>query len=277
MSRVLALSLGLIMVTTSGYANDRIRVRSQCSSCNTAIVQPFVKQSAIYNHAIVNNVVGVPVPVQYANPIAVQGATIYGYQQNLAAYTAPPDIGLLYNQAARLADQAQQLAGQAAMDFSSLVHAEGQYRTEVAKILAQSQRCNECVVEQPSQLREFSFKVTPKSDGTVVVEPMTELQDSFKLLSPSKNMKSVKPEVMSNADQLVSNILTNKCVKCHNNEKSSGNLNLLAPITDAQQQRILDVVDTDDKNILMPRKADGSAGDKLSQDEIAILRKVMLQ
>ena len=86
-----------------------------------------------------DKLIGIPVPVTYGQPIKTQGATVYGYSSAAKAYTNNHvDMALLYNQAARLTDQAQQLVSRAS-DFSTLAQAENQNRAEVAGILAREQ------------------------------------------------------------------------------------------------------------------------------------------
>ncbi len=118
---------------------------------------PVVAVEKEHKTTVVNNLIGIPVPVQYNQPIASQGTTVYGYSTVAEAY-GNVDLGLLYNQAARLTDQAQQLAGQAAADFQTLVQTEGQNRAEVAKIIAQGQAAREALsaAKGPSGLVQHS-------------------------------------------------------------------------------------------------------------------------
>lgn len=227
---------------------------------------PFVQQHAVIAQP---QVVGIPVPVQYSQPIAQQGSTVYGYQA-ITNYQNQVDLGSLYNQAARLTDQAQQLAGQAATDFQGLVQAEGQSRADVARILAQGQAAKEALqaISMPQRVVEqriFSFKVTTQPDGNLKVEEVKSEPD-FGLVTPKQSVGNA----MS-----VSNILTEKCVKCHNNTKSMGGLNLLSVITESQQQEILNRVVTDDQSLLMPRSVDNKPGPRLSNQEISALYQAL--
>lgn len=236
------------------------------------VVQAPVIQAAPILHSAqiaAPNLIGIPVPVQYNQPVAAQGNTVYGYQA-ITNYQNGVDLGALYNQAARLTDQAQQLAGQAATDFQSLVQAEGQYKADVARIIAQGQAAREALsaVNVPQRVvenRTFSFKVTATSDGQIKVDEIKDNPD-FDLLTPKQSANSA-------AD--ASSILSAKCVKCHNDNKSMGGLNLLKPITQAQQQDILNRVVTDDMSLLMPRSADNKPGPKLSNKEISTLYQAL--
>lgn len=198
---------------------------------------------------IINNLIGIPVPVQYTQPIAQQGNTVYGYSTVAEAY-GNIDLGVLYNQAARLTDQAQQLAGQAATDFHSLVQAEGNNRAEVAKIIAQGQAAREALMATkgaPPALtqRSFSFRVVQDARGEMKVERVESgsgTQD-FNLASPQKQ---------TNGSNL-SDTIKNRCVSCHGNDKAAGGLNFLQSISDAQQRKVLERITTTDKALRMPK------------------------
>lgn len=231
------------------------------------VVRKQVQTKVQNQTTVVNNLVGIPVPVTYSEPIAAQGTTIYGYSSLADSYNQV-DLGLLYNQAARLTDQAQQLAGQAHMDFSALVQAEGQNRAEVAKILAQGQAAQAALTAtkgEPSQpiVRQFSFRVTQGENGQLEVEKIEEEPQSFDLATPD--------DVAQNVSQL----LRNQCVSCHNSDNAQGGLNLLEAITDDQQRKILNRVTTDDLSLRMPRNPDGTAGSRLSSEELGLLFRAM--
>jgi len=215
---------------------------------------------------VVNNLIGIPVPVQYTQPIAQQGTTVYGYSSAADAY-GQVDMGLLYNQAARLTDQAQQLAGQAATDFQALVQAEGYNRAEVAKILAQGQAAQQALLAakgSPAQVvqKAFSFRVVQDGRGEMKVEQL----DTHPTTNPDFSLSTAK----STAGTLnISTILTNRCVSCHSNEKASGNLNFHQQISDEQQKRVLERITTDNHEKRMPK------GGRLSVDEISVFFREM--
>jgi len=222
---------------------------------------------------VVNNLIGIPVPVNYNQPIAEQGTTVYGYPSlsQFAQSYGQVDLALLYNQAARLTDQAQQLAGQANLDFQALVQAEGNNRAAVAKIIAQGMAAKEALRAakgdpvQPVQ-RSFTFKVTQDPSGQLKVEKVQQgTQPSFNLLGGGGPQKTTVPDATS-----VSTLLQNKCVRCHSNSTARGGLNLLGPITDAQQKSILTRVTTSDTSKRMPQ-----GGPPLTVQELSLLFKAM--
>ncbi len=214
-------------------------------------VAPVVKEEKT---TIINNLVGIPVPVQYTQPLTAQGTTVYGYSSVAEAY-GNVDLGLLYNQAARLTDQAQQLAGQAATDFQTLVQAEGQNRAEVAKIVAQGQAAREALLAakgpeglvQAQQFRAFTFRVTQDGSGSMRVEPIQAPTPDFNLTGP-RGLKSAAG---------ISDVLKNRCVSCHGNAQSKGGLNFEGSISDAQQASVLERVTTRDANKRMPPPSKG--------------------
>lgn len=244
-----------------------------CNQLIAPVVQAPIVQAAPVIAAPVQLVqpqmIGIPVPVQYNQPLAQQGTTVYGYQA-ITNYQQQVDLGALYNQAARLTDQAQQLAGQAATDFQGLVQAEGQSRADVARIIAQGQAAKEALqaINMPQRVveqRVFSFKVTTQPDGNIKVEEMNTEPD-FGLVTPKQSANNALD---------VSKLLTEKCVKCHNGTKSMGGLNLMSPITENQQQEILNRVVTNDPALLMPRSADNKPGPRLSNQEISALYQAL--
>lgn len=276
MSKIATLAVAFTFLTSTALADGWRRVQNSCGICSyQRVVTPQkVEVKPTNNTTVVNNLIGIPVPVSYNQPVAAQGSTVYGYSSVADTY-GKVDMGLLYNQAARLTDQAQQLAGQAATDFAALVQAEGQNRTEVAKILAHGQAARqalEATQGKPQQLtqRTFAFRVTQGSDGKLKVENLTD----------DKPQTQEKPKTdfelsSGGAAQNISDLLTNKCVTCHGNAKAQGNLNLEQAISDEQQRKILVRATTDDLDKRMPRNADGTAGQKLNVDELRLLFNAM--
>lgn len=220
------------------------KVYYQTPYAQPAYVPPAVKKET----TIVNNLIGIPVPVQYTQPIAQQGTTVYGYSTVAEAY-GNVDLGLLYNQAARLTDQAQQLAGQAAADFQGLVQAEGQNRAEVAKIIAQGQAARDALHAAkgppPANLqRAFTFRVVQDAKGEMKIEKIESGSNS-----PDFNLSSVKQGTN------ISDVIKTRCISCHGDQKAAGGLNFLQAITDAQQQRCLELITESDPQKRMPKGA----------------------
>jgi hypothetical protein len=252
-----------------GYTYQRVYVAPQ-------VVQPQVTQKTETQTTVVNNLVGIPVPVTYNQPIQAQGSTVYGYSSVAQAY-GQVDMGLLYNQAARLTDQAQQLAGQASSDFATLVQAEGQNRAEVARILAQGQSARQALEaaagtsqqRQQVQQRTFAFRVTQTGDNVQI----QQIQDGQQ--TGNFQLSGAQSSTAQGTAANVSDLLRNSCVSCHGNANTQGGLNLEGSISDAQQAAILARVTTDDLDKRMPRNSNGTAGQKLNVSELRLLFNAM--
>lgn len=240
--------------------------------CRNNFCQPVHVQRAVHHQpqlvrertAIVNNLVGVPVPVSYTQPIAAQGTSVYGYSSLSNSYEQV-DMGLLYNQAARLTDQAQQLAGQAHLDFAGLVQAQAASQSEVAEIVARGQAAAlalQATQGGPSFNRErasFSFSLTQDARGGWSVDPLTEAKGK-----PSFELAEVP--IAAKASEL----LKSKCVRCHSSGNAQGGLDLLGPVSPEQVESIWDRVTTGDQSLLMPK-----GGPQLSDEELSVLREVL--
>jgi cytochrome c553 len=230
-----------------GWAYRQVQPHYQQPVYQQPVVKEVVKKEN--TTTVVNNLVGIPVPVQYTQPIAAQGTTVYGYSNVAEAY-GQVDMGLLYNQAARLTDQAQQLAGQAATDFHSLVQAEGQNRADVAKIIAQGQAAREALSAakgDPSAPIQNNYNFRSETKESVREDP------DFDLGKPSLKQKSRSLDV--------SGVLQARCVSCHGNTKTSAGLNFLKPITDEQQEAVLERITTADTARRMPPNKKLSVGE----------------
>ena len=260
---------------TSSDAGSRSR-RQQQANCSSSFQRVIVQEEPLRTEiqtTVINNLVGIPVPVSYSQPIAAQGSTIYGYSATAQAY-GQLDMALLYNQAARLTDQAQQLAGQATTDFATLVQAEGQNRANVARIIAQGQSARQALTAasgvqlQQVQQSSMAFRVTQDANGKLSIETIEHKQvesqpQNFELSGAQK------------ATQNVSDLLKQRCVSCHGNTKANGKLNLELAITDVQQLAILKRITSDDLTKRMPRGPDNVAGQKLDIHELRLLFDAM--
>lgn len=266
MRRLLALALAFMGVTAQ--AGQPFSVRS-CRSC----VQQQVVHSAQVVHAapIVNTVVGVPVPVLYNAPIAQQGNTVYGYVQN-SAIIAPNtvDLAVLYNQANRLAEQAQQLAAQANSDFQTLVKLEA--ANQSARLQAQSGVNITLKIENGQVTVQEPYKlISPQSATQSTTQSYCPDASCPQPAQQLQSMKAVEAPSALTLDSIVGS----KCYNCHNAKNSKGGLSFDVPVSTDMQQSILERITTDDPSLSMPRKADGSAAAKLDKAELDIFYQAM--
>ena len=273
--KILIATFALIALPFETDAGSRSRSQQQ-ANCSQSFQRVIIQEEPLRTEiqtTVINNLVGIPVPVTYSQPIAAQGSTIFGYSATAQAY-GQLDMALLYNQAARLTDQAQQLAGQAATDFATLVQAEGQNRAEVARIIAQGQSARQALTAasgfQPQQIQQntMAFRVTQGADGKLSIETIEATKTTH---DPQNFELSGAQGIIQN----VSDLLKQRCVSCHGNAKVTGDLNLELPITDAQQIAILKRITTDDLTKRMPRGPDDTAGQKLNIDELRLLFNAM--
>lgn len=95
---------------------------------------------------VVTNIVGVPVPVHYEKPLALQGHTVFGYTSVAQAY-GDVDLALIFDKAARLAENSQTLQGQATEGVLQLAQTLRSDKLEQARILAASQAIREVLSE----------------------------------------------------------------------------------------------------------------------------------
>jgi len=174
------------------------------------------------------NQLGIPGMTGY-QPFAAQGNTVYGFNQFSSNY-GNVDLASLYNQASRLATQAQTLAGQAAVDFSALITDHGTHQAEIAKILAQADAAAKVLIAAKGDLtpsaqpRTFVLSGTVSPQGEVTVQP-------YGITSSSSYSSTTigDPQLAAMGSQLVAvapQVIINRCVVCHSKENASGALDL---------------------------------------------------
>lgn len=185
----------------------------------------------------------------------VQGNTVYGYSySSVADVYGNVDLNALYQQASRLTENAQTLAGQAHTDFADLVKQEGGNRARVAEILAKSQAAATVLkaAEGPNQAqiqtRVFRFEIRPNGETTLTpVQPQQPAPvvsgEWLKLSGPSS------------------------CVKCHagGTVQAGFDITKYNPTTATAEfrQKLLSRLLSDDPKVRMPKD-----GNKLTTEQI---------
>lgn len=215
--RKLIITTILFFATATSLFADGGFFRSRKSNCSSGYCYPqsYYKPEYRKDITVINNLIGIPVPVPYQQPLAQQGSTVYGYLDS--GYSSEKlDLGVLYNQANRLADQAQQLAGQATLDFHGIVKTEGDNRARVAEIIAKGQAVREALnaanpstlETQSSTTQAFRFSVTKSKNGTWEIQQ--DEQQPAEHITTRQTLEFIK----------------NTCVECHNAQKMGGNIDM---------------------------------------------------
>lgn len=185
----------------------------------------------------------------------VSGNTLYGYSYNtIANLYGDTNLNQLYQQANRLAENQQKLAGQATTEFGSLVGQAGDNASKVAEILAKGQAVEQYLksLQQPSaklETKTFSFKVMPDSDGKLQVQKIEG--------GPTVGVTNSMSWTQSAA----------KCFSCHQDKKREGGFDVRTyfDMTPEQKEVVIDRLTTKDPNRMMPK-----GGKRLSLEELKL-------
>jgi mono/diheme cytochrome c family protein len=187
-----------------------------------------------------------------------QGSTVYGHGQvastadYAAQYSAPVEMSLLYQQAARLAERSQDLTGEATAGFSSIVQAQAVGNAEVAKILAAAEVVKATATPSKTEYRaQFQTGRPPPSP-------------------PPVRALDARPNVAAFAS-----LVAAKCVSCHNptvDGGPKGGLDLSNPFTIQPESvaKMLSRVTHRDPKKTMPPPSDDGKLNALSEDELKV-------
>lgn len=150
-----------------------------------------------------------------ATPYAGQGNTIYGYTELSEVY-GRLDLALHLNQAARLAEGAQNLSQQATGGFNTMVDNAGERQKGIATVLAQAQAAAQVLqatkVDPQGTVRRqsFFFKVVPDANGQMKAE----------MIDGAPAAATTTGDV----EERFTAVVQNNCLSCHNGEKAKGGL-----------------------------------------------------
>jgi hypothetical protein len=185
----------------------------------------------------------------YGHPFAAQGATQYGQVSLQGAY---PDVDLkvLFNQASKLAENAQGLAGQATGDFAGLVSQEGLQRAEVARIIARGQAAAQVLAamqDQQGSVTSTEFLLRQKPSGDWQVGPQTG--GALQGQAPQEILGQP-----SQAPAQIDALVAAKCAKCHTGPNAKSGLQLAAwsALSSETQRNVLSRILSDDAEVRMP-------------------------
>src|SRR5215831_2264658 len=204
---------------------------------------------------------------QYGN----QGNTLYGY-----TYSTIRDIygdtstNTLFQQQAKLAENAQSLAGQASQDFGNNVAREGNNRARVAEILAYGQSRKMALDSSHPQIpveEHREDRIETQGQGQGQVQQQGTGQGQAQSIGPDGGARVTMPR----ADGAVTwpAVAIERCSSCHGNGKKEGGFELvqyegMAPELKARVWARLTSSDPDKR---MPRGKDGGPGKPLTPAE----------
>lgn len=182
------------------------------------------------------------------------GSTVYGYSvSKITDLYGDASLSVLYQQASRLAENAQRMGAQATTEFQGLVTQEGTNRARVAEILARGQAAQEALrAAEGSSARivekSSSVKVVPKGQ-VPFMPPVTD---------------AMPPEWAPHAQE--------QCGSCHMGAEKKGGFDLSDFPTMSAEQRLSVVARliTSDPAKMMPRSTDGGPGHRLTAEQLRL-------
>ena len=209
---------------------------------------PYVAPTPVYapppQVIVHNNLIGVPVPIAYEKPLALQGHSVYGYTK-VSEVFAPVDAALYLDKAERLTAQALTLAQTGRSGFDDAVAQQIQAQKEVAQALAIGQVSREIVEAVGKAQRQQAALAAATRPGVLAIE-----------------------ETPTTA----TGVLKLRCVSCHERYSDWGGLSR------DDQLRLIGRVITADPGKRMPRGADkSSAGESVAAEELGLLYKELKQ
>lgn len=182
--------------------------------------------------------------------------TVYGYTYNtIKDVYGDTNLAALYQQASRLAENAQNLGGQATQGFQDAVAKEGDNRSRVAEILAKAQAAK--VALDAANLPPQSHTETKSS--TVVVTPTAPVGTPNP--APSPNLSGW------------AEVASNRCASCHSDKTQGGpkgkfNIVDYPKLAPEQKAKVLERIFTEDLGRVMPRSADGKGAPLSAQEKV---------
>lgn len=194
-------------------------------------VAPAV-QKVVQDRVQVNvQIVGVPVPISYQQPIAQGGSTSYGYSTAAEIY-GDVDLPLLFDRAERLASQAQQLSASATSGYLDLAESERSRREKAAEIIAAGQA-----------IRDVLSQTKVSRIQTAGVQTRVEAR---------ANVQGV-PDVPQPPAETAAQVVNQYCVRCHGQEAPKAGFDITSPqLTAEQWLEVLDRVSSPDPERHMP-------------------------
>lgn len=195
----------------------------------------------------------------YNNTYPVTGSTYYVPSFNTFAksYGSAEEIAQLFQMANQQILGSQKIGADGMQRFQDLVAQSSAERATVARILAQKELALAMLStfqDAPqAQFKGYSFKITP-GKGVEKVED------------------GVAPNNKAELEQKLAAVVGDKCASCHTGAKPKGGFDVsnYLRMSPQDKQGVWERLTTNDPGKLMPRKADGSPGERLSKEELRL-------
>jgi len=221
---------------------------------------------------------GTPYAQSNQNQYRQPGSTIYGYTYDtIKSLYGDTSMNTLYQQAGRLTEGAQQLAGQAGTQFNQAVANEGNNRSRVAEILAYGQARKMALDSSHPQIapeertqEHREDRIETQGQGQGQVQQQGQGQGQAQSLGPDGRAAVTMPR----ADGAVTwpAVAVERCASCHGGGKKEGGFEIAAyeKMTPDAKARVWARLTSPDPDKRMPRAKDGSAGKPLTPAEFKL-------
>lgn len=236
----LAFSLAVVLgLLAGGVSHAGGPYRSYCVPCyHPAYVAPVVK-AVTPNYTTDNHSITYQYTINYAQTPQDQGASVYGLSTLSQVYGAT-DLGTLYQQAIRLASDANTYAAQANSGATGLIAQASANQTRIAEIVAKGEAVQ----------RAFA-SASPANSATVVT-------DGYQAQA-SASVQPLNTGLIESVER--------KCQACHTEATAKANgggaiLPRFSEMTEEQKNVVAFRLSTDNARDRMPK------GGNLSSDEL---------
>lgn len=189
-------------------------------------------------------------PLQYSQPTAPQGATLYGYRE-LADVYGNVDLGALYNDAIRLRSQSYQNESKATSETHALIDNLSNRVAAIEEIRAKGAAAAE------------ALKAAEAKDRATILRE----------LWGSERPPTAKERPAGAGHAALLQVVSARCAGCHSADAKAGGLDLTNPVglPDAAKWAILKRVVHTDPAKRMPLGQGNEPGQPLPVDELAVL------
>lgn len=230
------------------------------------VVPTSTDNSIVYNYTY--NITNSQLPTQ-------QGSTIYGYPTGAQSFTSVADIygnvdlGALYDQAIRLASDANKYGSTATVGVNALIDSAGARRAQVAEILAKGQATSQIALASAE-----IAKATAAANSVHIERQYTPAVEANAQASVSGygGDSAVSSTETTELRAGLERIFRTRCVSCHGAEPKGGlDLRSIDTLSEQDAESVLDRIVHPDPAKRMPLAADYSPGTPLPMEEIKLI------